>query len=536
MLSKNNPSVPHFLCDLLLSLLSVCLSGLSAQPIHAQATLTIENLHIDCNNGQSELVWQSQGEPDYFEVAGSVVPEMTNDTIYLFDASHAFRELNVKAVKDSVEGKTNSVTLITESVTNIVSQGLVGSLHTHDFASCSSMYFNFANNSPFRPLSFLITINNMIYIEQANETLSVALEVPRIGTWEVDTTISTFWDCGRDQPGMCPRRHFCTELTSQPPAAFPFEEGLENQGFGCAFELDNSTHVPLHWEHPLISNENAFYPGAFYEITLTSNGQTTNFTTPVFTETSTEDPTTRAPYVQRQNYTLEVDRDKSYRITITPVYPLLDVVVPYPVDPRCVRQSITFDLTIPPKTLVQVSEERATLFLLANVSSGYRAIVLRQDDSTQVTEHTGETGEQDFQMVVELESGQNYMATITYNGTDTIPCRTDTVFFPRPSSFFTPNTTDSSAPPPDFTNQTTEKATFVTTRPRAPVIVGTPFSEIPSSAANYCSDNTVNCIIFSIDGVIYLAIGFTITGIVAYCVRRYKQSVNTHGSPDAWLP
>ena len=458
------------------------------------------NLHIACNNNQSELSWQVRSAMDYFEA--SVLPEVwhrSNETTYPIGSPSSFLSMSmaVRAVLDGKRGPEERIMPFSRqsdgpSLRHVPSRYLT---------SCSSMYFRSEHGSDFSSVTFLITINGKDYINQVNQTLAVGLDIPDTGSTRLRTRIQEYWACEDRNCTQSAASH-CRDFGEQAPG-YAFYGKLQNLSFSCEDQRNQTLYIHLAWKHQLLSRRETDYDDSFYEIVATGDSGTAIYNTTISTQEKIPANSSNEPYTQYQSFGLEVEKGSSYNVTITPVYPVFfqyqqqyqqehqydGEILPF--EAHCERQSISFELVIPGDTRIEQVNGESVLVLSGGVSSGYQITLSSQDAAFTETEYIDETGEQDM-LIDQLEPGKYYTAVISYNGTDTTPCRTDTVNFSLAESW------------PESPSASFPDSSSVFAIPTSAAL-----PESPSPADDGRSEkehNRINIIVYSIDGAVYLTI------------------------------
>ena len=221
----------------------------------------------------------------------------------------------------------------------------------------------------------------------------------------------------------------------------------------------------------------------------------------------------------------------SYGVTITPVYPFFESFFSgVSHDTRCERQAITFNLEIPPETQIKQLSEESVVIVPGDVSTGFSAIVTSQNQTLGETEYRVAAGEQNLTLNG-LEPELQYTVTVAYNGTETQPCRTETLNFsitlspepgttvyPEPSSVISVQTTkvvQSGSPLETYLISSTEK----------PGTTVFPDTTPPPEVSDNSGKDDLSYIVYSVDGVVYLSLAAFLAATPCICAltRYYKK-------------
>ena len=419
---------------------------------------SIENLHMLCENGMSTLNWELKGSADHSQVNFNDGAGWRNTTLtswpYTVTRADHRRYIEVRGVSD-LYGLTPPAGIRLNTRSNV---------QVWQY-SCSSYLFTFPEHG-LKPLTYHLFMGDIevgVVIPYDASQLVVdipeQLKVPSYITGSdnfdpnipiaplVDTEIVITWGCypltGAEIRGTIFRSTAGSFWVSGTAILGP-----EQLNLGCLTnEEDNRASLPLNWIHQLAQEAQKLSPGgkpSIYHIVVAHEGYSEAYNATIDFADYPSNDNNRRLYSLPQSITLPLQKGNTYQVSITPDYQT--GLLP---ESFCPAQTLTRNITIPANTPVKQLNETSVELQSMGRSSGFYVALFNQQNETAIAEYDDQNGNENL-LMTDLALDQNYTAEIVYNGTDTIPCRSETIQFfltavPSPSySELIAETTDTS--------------------------------------------------------------------------------------------
>ena len=419
---------------------------------------SIENLHMLCENGMSTLNWELKGSADHSQVNFNDGAGWRNTTLtswpYTVTRADHRRSIDVRGVSD-LYGLTPAATIrlaLTDSAIQVMPR------------SCSSMIFNLVNENDLKPATYRIFMDSL-KVEELNlyDSLQLIVNIPeelRVPTYNTKNLnvdqgapvvkslhyeIITTWGCYQPTRTDIENLFFWSEISDG--FANRVALGPEQLTLGCLInEEGNRVSLPLNWVHRLPQEaQDLEWRGenSTYHIVVTYKGNSTTDVSAIDFGDHPPDDSNRLNTLP-QSVTIPLQKGNTYQVSITPDYPVSNLLESF-----CPAQTLTRNITIPANTPVKQLNETSVELQSMGRSSGFYVALFNQQNETAIAEYDDQNGNENL-LMTDLALDQNYTAEIVYNGTDTIPCRSETIQFfltavPSPSySELIAETTDTS--------------------------------------------------------------------------------------------
>ena len=419
--------------------------------------ISIENLHMLCENGKSTLKWKVKGSADRSQVNFNNSTGWRNTTLtslpYTVTRADHWRNIVVRGINDRYElSSSATIALAIWSYPRVWQY------------TCSS-YIYLPYNGALKPPTLHVFMNDLnvdelTLIEESYVIINIPeqLKVPSYAKHnglvnpdipmapEISPKIVITWDCYQATPAEIKSNVFSRSITDVSPSFAVL--GPEQLTLGCLTnEEDNRVSLPLHWIHPLYQEEQRVSIGGkpnIYHVVVAHEGRSEAYVATIDFADHPSDENHRRLYSMPQSITLPLQKGNIYQVSITPNYRAGILFKSI-----CHTQTLTRNITIPTDTPVKQLSETSVELQNMGLSSGYHIALFNQQSETAIAEYDDQNGSENL-LITDLALDQNYTAEIVYNGTDTIPCRSETIQFfltavPSPSySELIAETTDTS--------------------------------------------------------------------------------------------
>ena len=407
--------------------------------------LRVVNIKILCQNCPAILSWETQGAADFYRVNfGDGNWHVTSQQSIAYPVTRNLIENTIKI----------------QGVSNRYGRGSVGrftprdqplaetSLHTGS-QSCTVVEFYY-NTLNLKPIYLTLSAGDYRYPEallsESGEATIDLQNVPSGYSIPDAVRASLSWGCvlmDTGGSGNCAQEKTTLIRSSSRNIENAFRYGPEKITSGCLQDgMTGDVLLDVHWEHLL--NNGLIFSGqsrnfAYHIETIDDEGFAVNNTVPIDTSRYIVDGhNTQFSSLLPQSITLTLHRGHTYQLSITPNY--LNPVIP---DPLCISQTLTHEFIIPVPTEVTPLDETSAGVQCIGFGSGCHVAIFINDTNekssepkTLLSEYFDATGEQNI-VINTLTANQNYTIEVTYNGTDSVPCRKDVVTLsltPAPSS------------------------------------------------------------------------------------------------------